>query len=331
MFDGVWSKVLDRVILEPISAFGFTILAEEPVIFTNYTRLRMNSSCVLGDSEEGIIVLPSHVLAFLNIIHEDDLSSLQLTTEKPCRPFEDQNRQRRLFEHATWIGESFQRPDSFGSPETANALQIACESQNRAAVDMILRATRSLFSDSAFTILFRTRTPYHDYPIHMTIQSRGSKLSDKLSNFHIVETLLKLERCDFSMCDFSSHPQLAAEPYVSQQWSLRSMDLNSGEPALHRAVEYFEEDQMSHLLSIARPTDINVRDDMGFTVLHLIVRRGSLGLTRELVELYNADIEAESTEGLTPPYLALKKGKDELVEYFKSRGANFDSKAVKED
>ena len=67
-----------------------------------------------------------------------------------------------------------------------------------------------------------------------------------------------------------------------------------------------------------------MRDSEGFTVLHEAARLGLPRLARELVEKYDADIEAKGPLGWTPPFVAFGREHDELVEYFKSRGANVD-------
>ena len=330
MFDAVWSDVLDRLILDPHSAFGFTILVDEkPFIPKEADFLMMSREfrlCLLGQSEGRISLFPSHFLALLNIIHEDDVSRLSLNTEMPCGTLEE-DRQRRLFKHAACVGGDFTNPlKSFNSKGTATALYLACGYLNKAAVGMILQATKCLSSNSAKSILF---TKCHilpmkydeyiisDYPIAIAIYKYGNQLT----KFEIVETLLKFERYHSSGLG-SQHS--ATELYISKQWSLVVSPWS--EPALHLAAGHFEEDQMRHLLSVARPEDINIRDQDGFTVLHLAAMRGFLRLAEELVDNYGADIEAKSNDGRTPSFIAFKLHKTSLLEFFKSRGANVDFK-----
>lgn len=331
MFDDIWSKVLDRVILAPVSAFGFTMLVDESIVFSDPKFIDQDWLYVLGESEGHIKLFPSHALAGLNIIHEDDLSRLQLPTGEPCGVFESQARQRRLFEHAACVGNNFPPNDFRSHSGTENALQIACNTKNRAAVDMILQATESLSSNSVNSIILATQDRHYNSPIAIAIRKHSFAAGRDPSYFHIIETLLKFGRCNSSMRGVSSRLHLAAGPYISKQWSLESSNNASSGPALHLVAELFEEHQISHLLSIARPEDINTRDRWGCSILHIAAMRGFLGLTRELVEEYDADIEAKTIDGWTPSYLALGTKEEELVKYFKSRGANFDFEAVKED
>ena len=318
MFDAVWSKVLDCVVLNSDSALGYTIQVANTIYIDNagstFEGTDRNGSCFLRALEGQITLLPSHVLAVLNIIHEDDVSRLRL----------EEDRQQRLFEHVACVGGNIDLPLIISPRQaTATALHLACDSQNRAAVDMILQASKCLSNDSARLMLF-TKCYSHGYPIAIATLSVLFRLKlrseHRLIQFRIVETLLKFERWDSSMRDIGSHPKSATEPYKSKQWSL----IDLGKPVLFRAARYFEENQMCHLLSIAQPEDINIRDPWGYTVLHRSVERGFLTLVRELVEIYDADIEAEGKDGKTPSAIAFENGKDGVVAYFKNRGANVD-------
>ena len=327
MFDGVWSKVLDRVILSSVSAFGFTILIERNINLQNVRTGLMDSYALrrcLGEWEERIKLFPSHVLALLNIIHEDDVSDLRFTTEKPWGTI-GEDRQRCLFEHAACVGGDFTTPTKrFSSYEKPTALHLACENNNRAAVDMILQATKCFSKDSANSILF-TLTESGFYPISLAVI--GCFPNIKLSLFDMIEVLIKFEKDNSSMSGVGSRPHSTTVPYESKQWSLISRGEAPLWPALHMAAAYLDEDQMCHLLSVARPEDINMRTQSGDTVLHTIARRGFVTLARKLVEEYGAIIEAESDDGSTPPFLAFSHNRHKIVEYFKSRGANVDFEA----
>ena len=335
MFDALWSKVLDNVILSPVSALGFTILVEEGYIFRN--RGGEVGLCVLRESEGHVNLLPSHALAILNIIHEDDVSRLRFTTANPGgTPEED--RQRRLFEHAACVGGNLRH---FKGRLSATALHLACGHQNPAAVDMILRATEWLSKDSVNLILFtqcktgrltqklrQSITHYrykeYNYPIGTAFRDSGVPFKDMPSQLHIIETLLKFERCNASVSGVGSRSHLTTEPCISKQWSLPIATSVSYQPALPLATIRLEEDQLCHLLSVARPKDINIRDTMGYTVLHRAAREGLLRLAHELVEKYDADIEAKARMGETPSFLAFLNKKFEILEYFGSRGAHVD-------
>ena len=334
MFDAVWSKVLDRVILDPGSAFGFIVSVEKNFELHKYSSRNrfllsfllpyVNNSCLLGQVEGRVHLLYSHVLALLNIIHEDDVSRLRLAMKKPNGLIEkdDHRRLRCLFKHAACVGGDLTCSQPFfRRAYKATALHLACRTLNRAAVDMMLQYAKCLSDDDANGILF-TEFEDFDYPINIAIGNSLTRTRDSVSRFQITETLLKFEKSHSSTISVSNHLNPATEPYISEQWALPCTLL--AEPALHPAVRYFEEDRICDLLSVAQPEDINIRDPDGLTVLHLAAGKGFLRLAAELVEKYDADIEAKCEDGWTPAFFAFVYSQDKLLEYFKSRGANVD-------
>ena len=333
MFDAVWSKVLDRVILDPGSAFGFIVLVETtlkldcgfPGSRGAISWVTCKNSCLLGQREGRVHLLYSHALALLNIIHEDDVSRLQLVTEKPSGAIEEdpQRRLRCLFKHTACVGGDIKRSRPFFNGENkATAVHLACRTQNRAAVDMMLQSTKFLSDNGADTILL-TKTEDYDFPIGIAMwRTSWWQSSYTQSQYEMVKTLLKFERYQSCMTSVENYPDPAAEPLKSKQWSLLcdagKRDVICLQPAPHLAVKYFEEDQMCDLLDVARPEDINIRGDLGYTVLHEAAEKGFLKVAGELVEKYGADIEGESMIGLTPSLIAYMHGYKELIEYFKA-------------
>ena len=302
MFDETWSKVLERVVLDPISAFSFIILAARK--FTSpyenkLPRTDFSTWCLLGEREGHVDLLYSHVLAFLGIIHEDDVSRLTHVTGNLCGTMEEES-QRRLFEHAACVGGGFTCPLVRSRRRMeATALQLACQNGNRAAVEIIFQVSKCLSDDDTVAILFNETKRCHS-PIHIAISNRY---------IQIVESLLRFEKRHSGMTGDGS--------CISKQWSLTHKI-----PAFHRAVYAFSENEISDLLSIARPEDINIRNPSGLTMLHQAARKGWLRLARELVEKYDADVEAKSSCGVTPSLVAFSFQKKLLLKYFKSRGAN---------
>ena len=333
MFDTVWIKVLDRVILDPVSAFGFVVLVEKtleledglPSRIDRVWRIisKFNNSCLLGELEGRVHLLYSHALALLNIIHEDDISRLRLATEKPSGAIEDhQRRLRCLFQHVACIGGNItSAPPFFRRANKATALHLACLTHNRAAVDMMLQSTKSLSDDSINDILF-IKNKNHNYPIGIAIGP--SRSSDPQSPFKITKMLLEFEKFHCSTTSVSSHLNPAIDHYISKQWSLlcgtRVLSMSYSQPALHLAMKSFKENQMCHLLDVAQPEDINIRDNLGCTALHVAAEKGFLRLAGELVEKYGADIEARDRDGTTPARMAHEYDHQELLEYFKGRG-----------
>jgi hypothetical protein len=101
IFDILWGEVIDRVILNPFSAFGFTILING-IIFFPYPKI-ISTWCFLGKfaGSPRVHLLCPHFLVFFNIIHEDDVSRLQFDTNGSS---EKTNYHWRLFEHAVYVG-----------------------------------------------------------------------------------------------------------------------------------------------------------------------------------------------------------------------------------
>ena len=337
MFDTVWSKVLDRVILDPGSAFGFIVLVEKKLELQEYFRRRQfllrflrpepNNSCLLGQLEGRVHLLYSHVLALLNIIHEDDVSRLRLAMTKPSGLIEEdeQRRLRCLFKHAACVGGDITRSRPFfRRASKATAVHLACITRNRAAADMMLLSAKCLSDDDANGILF-TKFEDFDYPIAIAIGNSWRQTRDSVSGFPITETLLKFEKSHSNTISVGNHLNPATDPCISDQWLLLC---NGGieyiQPALLLAVSAFNENQMCHLLGIARPEDINIQGLDGLTVLHIAAAKDFLRLAGELVEKYDADIEAKSEDGWTPAFSALLYSRNKLLEYLKSRGANVD-------
>ncbi|KAF9350823.1 acyl-CoA binding domain-containing protein 6 [Mortierella sp. AD094] len=68
----------------------------------------------------------------------------------------------------------------------------------------------------------------------------------------------------------------------------------------------------------ANPDIAFLKDDMGFTMLHWVCDRGSLEKVKLLVETYNANVNAQDTEGSTPLHYACLSGWPQVVAYLKS-------------
>lgn len=68
----------------------------------------------------------------------------------------------------------------------------------------------------------------------------------------------------------------------------------------------------------ANPELVNIKDDMGMTMLHWACDRGSLKKVKLLVETYNVDVNALDDEGSTPLHYACLSGWPELATYLQS-------------
>ncbi|KAG9062533.1 hypothetical protein KI688_005448 [Linnemannia hyalina] len=68
----------------------------------------------------------------------------------------------------------------------------------------------------------------------------------------------------------------------------------------------------------ANPDLVNIKDDMGMTMLHWACDRGSLRKVKLLVETYNVDVNALDDEGSTPFHYACLSGWPEVAAYLQS-------------
>ncbi|KAG0288673.1 hypothetical protein BGZ96_007566 [Linnemannia gamsii] len=68
----------------------------------------------------------------------------------------------------------------------------------------------------------------------------------------------------------------------------------------------------------ANPDLVNIKDDMGMTMLHWACDRGSLKKVKLLVETYHVDVNALDDEGSTPLHYACLSGWPELTTYLQS-------------
>jgi ankyrin repeat protein len=74
-------------------------------------------------------------------------------------------------------------------------------------------------------------------------------------------------------------------------------------------------------LLLEHGTDINARDDVGATPLHLAANYGRVGVMRVLLK-HGANVGTEDYEGRTPLHLAAEKGRVEVVSVLLDNGAN---------
>jgi hypothetical protein len=96
-------------------------------------------------------------------------------------------------------------------------------------------------------------------------------------------------------------------------------DRKHGKTALARAAEAGRTEVVDFLLS--RKASTEVKDDQGFTPLHLAVLHGRLDIVKHLVQ-HGADVNAVTAAGNTPMHLALKNGHTEIAAYLAGAGAD---------
>lgn len=105
---------------------------------------------------------------------------------------------------------------------------------------------------------------------------------------------------------------------------IRRVDYYSGQTTLHRAARGSPE--ILKLILNLEVFDVNVRDNIGLTPLHLAVQQ-SLKNT-EILLAHKANINAETVSGGTPLYFAISRGYRNIINYLISQGADFMSKTT---
>jgi len=285
MFDPLWAKVLDDVILPPTSAFAFIIVTRHlfPGRRPPATSPAETLRCALGENEGHLELLYSHALAFLNIVDEDDVCRLQLSgrqTDVSSQTHEEV-RQHALFKHTACVGGLGKR---HGLKVEATALHLACYAGNHAAVQIFLQATHHLYGETGLVkILSQPGAPrfIFNYPFCMALQDNNVRIAKTLLNFeknHLTRTSSVL------------------------QWSLRCA--STERPALCLAAQYLDEEETLHLLYIVQPADIDASDEYGRTALHVAAGYGRFKLVDALKSTFKANFDAEDKYGQTPSVYA---------------------------
>jgi hypothetical protein len=291
MFDKIWVRFLDEVVLLPTSAL--TVLAtnwEYLLLLPEGNTHVLRHMCIARKGQEDIELLYSHVLALLNIIDEDDVCRLQPSYQnlQSPTPHSEEARYHQLFRGANIPGGI--------SGGRVTALQIACLLDNRSAVEAFLYTTHYIY-DGRFdaAILSQAFDNYCNVPLCMAIYNQQTGIAKKLLAF---ETDYPISNEDSASARSASGPGVK----VAQQWSFRCSD--TGRTALSLAAQFLSEEETLKLLSIARPADIDIEDKHGITTLHVAAGYGHRRLVTELEETYKAKSDAQDHWGQTPTQYA---------------------------
>ena len=95
-----------------------------------------------------------------------------------------------------------------------------------------------------------------------------------------------------------------------------------GQTPLHLACLHCSEDAAKFLIDLE--ADVHAVTMSGSTVLHMICQTGYHPLAMELVEKYGLEIDQADNLGQRPIHLAAQNGKYHLVRFFQRRGANME-------
>ncbi|KAI2607977.1 hypothetical protein GGR54DRAFT_390625 [Hypoxylon sp. NC1633] len=271
MFDKLWTRVLNIAILSSDSAFRLVMMWPN-AIRCPYRGNDFLPSEFIKSHKGSKTLLYSHVLAFLDIINEDDFSCFRLgnLTGEALQVDDETIRQQLLFK------------DAATRLRGRTALDIACQTGNEVAVNMILQATYFLSGPITVSDMFIIRERLVKSPLEVAIKYRS---------LDAAKTLLKFDSQHSITTSGDQRSNSTVGSYLSEQWSQLTMAFRP-RPLLLYAIEELEERQVLDLLSIAQPKDINKRDGDGWTALDEAIKRDLGKLTQELVEKYGADVNA---------------------------------------
>ena len=314
--DPIWKDFIQHLVIPSDSAFGAFLLSTSYIPFGTYPKLYHNpfrimnfklhfrgkggGRCCLRLENGQLTVLPSHVLACLPVF--DDYDVMSMVTRDTTRAGDC----HELLKDMYMLGGNF--PDYARldpKPAEATALHLACVYDNEAGVRTILD-TAKLSSPEILSQMLRTSTRLLSFPLGIAILHRNVK---------IAAMLLEADRKRVDRDPSLGGRGGLAHQYTSTQWVLRGgrwvlggggWVLRGGffyksESVLVHAVMRLPEDEMSYLLGVARPEDINVRYSYKTqTLLHYAVQSNKYRLARTLVQVYGADTKIRNHDGKTP-------------------------------
>lgn len=256
LFDRLWTQVLDKLVLSHQSALPFAGLLEGELGHPNEEGKEFPFECLIGTNNEGHPeLLPSHLLAWLDIVADDDFPLADWNPDQPPMSLNlDADRFRHLFEHATQDGGRPIRRSTLGmrrvAPLEINALQIACEYSSNATVSLILNATAILSGGPAVLNLLRPHIHGHKSPFILAIQR---------SHIAIVKTLLEAE-IRYATSDGGDDGCAGAAPRQPPKstlwWHISYDPWEIGMTALSLAKRRFDKQTIGELLRLA-PVDMD--------------------------------------------------------------------------
>ena len=294
MSDPLWLEVIERVIMEPNSAFAFCLVADSPIKIGASFSLRP----VFREEAGRLELLYAHVLAGLDIIDEEDLLELQKSKDDLCDRQESSSKSRdkmqkyrNMFKHSGYTASNLRSPIKFLAWETA--LQIAHRENNPAAIRFLLEITILLDPHSIDTLLLCKNDKFT--LLHESIL---------LGKINCAKALLEFEKLQTANA-------VPNEPFKSKQFK---------QGMLQQGMSFLKEDDICCLLELAHPTDIDAPPSWGPTLLHLACYNGHSKLIQLLVEKCNAQVDVEDSWGYSPCMIAFLRRHQTILEYFRTRG-----------
>ena len=293
MFDPLWHQVIESVIMEPNSAFAFSLMAGSLIANGALYPLKR-----MFREEAGLLeLLYGHVLAELNIINDEDLLELQKSEDdlrdwqkSSPNPRNKTSMYRNMFRHGGYAAFNLQSPSKFLALRTA--LEIACSNNNPTAVRFILEITSSLDPQSVDTLLLGKNS------ICPPLQEA---ILDGYMN--CAKALLEFEKQQIANAIYN-------KPFKSKQFKQRTLQL---------CMRFLEEDDVCSLLELAIPIDIDEPPTSDPPLLHLACYYGHSNVVRLLVEKCNVQVDTKDKWGYSPCMIAYIRRHLAILGYFRTR------------
>eukprot|EP00322_Chrysochromulina_rotalis_P021361 CAMPEP_0115867810 /NCGR_PEP_ID=MMETSP0287-20121206/20958_1 /TAXON_ID=412157 /ORGANISM="Chrysochromulina rotalis, Strain UIO044" /LENGTH=193 /DNA_ID=CAMNT_0003322423 /DNA_START=42 /DNA_END=623 /DNA_ORIENTATION=- len=96
---------------------------------------------------------------------------------------------------------------------------------------------------------------------------------------------------------------------------------------LFKAIRSFSDTGMGPVdAALAAGADINAKDKLGYTALHLSIKNKLTELANKLVEVGSIDVNLKTNKGFTPIHVAAWKGDIDMVETLIKKGADIKAK-----
>ena len=293
MSDPLWHQIIERVIMEPNSAFAFSLMAGSLINKGASYSLKK----IFREEAGRLELLYAHALAGLNIINDEDLLELQKSEDdlrdwqKSSPKLRDKtSKYRNMFKHAGYTAFNLQSPSKFLALQTG--LQIACNNNNPAAIHFILEIIFSLDPHSIDTLLLGKN-------------SRSTPLQDAIWYGHLncAKALLEFEKQQIADATYS-------KPYKSKQFT---------QEILRLGMSFYNDDDVCSLLELAIPIDIDEPPTSGPPLLHLACYYGHSNVVRLLVEKCNVQVDMKDKWGYSPCMIAYLRRHQAILEYFRTR------------
>jgi len=103
----------------------------------------------------------------------------------------------------------------------------------------------------------------------------------------------------------------------------KSHEKNAPDNDLFKAIRSFEDTGMGPIeAAIAAGADINAKDKLGYTALHLAIKNKKAELIHKLITMEGIDLNAKTNKGFTPMLVAAWKGNLATVQVLIKQGAD---------